>query len=196
MRVGIFADSHDHLDHVRRAVDVFNEHGCELVVFAGDFVSPLVIPPLRNLRCPMIACFGDNDGNKIGIAGGMRIVGTLGEPPFGFVTKDGTRFLLTHFLDDLKGYVDGSDVVIFAHTHRPSEVTDKHGRLFINPGETGGWFFRKPNVTLLDTETRDICRVNLDPEMAAPGPQGPEALRTRRQAEAASASNADSSSHT
>jgi putative phosphoesterase len=193
MRVGIFADSHDHLDHVRRAVEVFNEHGCELVIFAGDFVSPLVIPPLRNLRCPMMACFGDNDGNKTGITGGMKIVGTLGEPPFGFVAKDGTKFLLTHVLDDLKGYVDGSDIVVFAHSHRPSEVTDKHGRTFINPGETGGWFFRQPNVTLLDTETREVCRINLDPGMAAPGPQGPQALRQRRATEAAA--NANSSSH-
>jgi len=179
MRVGIFADSHDHLDHVRRAVDIFNEYGCELVVFAGDFVSPLVIPPLRNLRCPMIACFGDNDGNKTGILGGMKIVGTLAEPPFGFVTKDGTKFLVTHMLEHLKGYLDGSDIVIFAHTHRPSEVTDKHGRMFINPGETGGWFFREPNVTLLDTHTRDICRVNLNPEMKMPLPQGPSSLKQR-----------------
>ena len=166
MRIGIFADSHDHLDHVRRAVDVFNENACELVIFAGDFVSPLVVPPLRNLRCPMIACYGDNDGNKTGIAGGMKIVGLLAESPFGFVTKDGTKILLTHILDHVKGFIDGADVIVYAHTHRPSEVTDAHGRLFINPGETGGWFFRNPTVTLLDTATRDTVRVQLNPEMA------------------------------
>lgn len=171
MRVGIFADSHDHLDHVRRAVSVFNETGCELVVFAGDFVSPLVIPPLRNLRCPVIACFGDNDGNKIGIAGGMKIVGLLSDPPFGFVTKDGTRFLLTHQLEHVKGLIDGADVIVYAHTHRPSEVVDAAGRLFLNPGETGGWFHRQPTVFILETETRQTTRVDLDPEMAVSPPE-------------------------
>jgi uncharacterized protein len=172
MKVGIFADSHDHLDHVRRVVDVFNENGCELVIFAGDFVSPLVIPPLRNLRCPMIACFGDNDGNKIGIRGGMRIVGLLAEPPFGYVAKDGTKFLVTHILDQVKDCVEGADVIVYAHTHRPSEVRDAKGRLFINPGETGGWFFRQPSVTLLETETMETSRVEIDPEMSLYPPPG------------------------
>lgn len=171
MRIGIFADSHDHLDHVRRAVAVFNENGCELVVFAGDFVSPLVIPPLRNLRCPLIACFGDNDGNKIGIQGGMKIVGLIAEPPFGFVAPDGTKFLLTHQLEMVRDCLGEPDVVVYAHTHRPSEAVDKSGRLFINPGETGGWFHRCPSVTILDTETRETYRVELDPDMAIYPPE-------------------------
>lgn len=166
MRVGIFADSHDHLDHVRRAVAMFNELGCELVIFAGDFVSPLVIPPLRNLRCPVVACFGDNDGNKIGIAGGMKIVGLLAEPPFGYVATDGTRFLITHQLEMLKGCIDGAQVIVFAHTHRPSVVQDAAGRLFINPGETGGWFHRTPTVYILETTTLEATRIDIDPEMS------------------------------
>ena len=50
MLIGIFADSHDHLDHIQRAVEVFNQAGCELVVFAGDLVSSFAVPPLRKLK--------------------------------------------------------------------------------------------------------------------------------------------------
>lgn len=39
MRVGIFADVHDHLANLRRAVDLFNARHCQLVLFAGDLVS-------------------------------------------------------------------------------------------------------------------------------------------------------------
>ena len=67
MLIGIFADSHDHLDHIRLAVATFNEAGCELVVFAGDLVSSFAVPPLRALNCRVIACFGDNEGNKAGV---------------------------------------------------------------------------------------------------------------------------------
>lgn len=151
MRIGIFADAHDHVDNIRRAVREFNNQGCELVIFAGDLVSPMSVPPLRKLRCPLVACFGDNDGNKVGIAGGMRVVGDLGEPPFGIRTSDGTRILVTHVLEQLRGLVDGSDVVISAHTHRGSIQQDDSGRLFINPGETSGWTFRKPSVAILET---------------------------------------------
>jgi putative phosphoesterase len=155
MRIGIFADIHDHLDHCRAAVDEFNRRECELVVFAGDFVSTFVIPVLRGLNCRLIGCYGDNEGNKVGLAGGLRIVGTVGEPPLGFRAADGTRILVTHQYELLRGDVAGADVIIFGHTHKPSIDRDDAGRLFINPGETSGWTYRKPTIALLDTAARE-----------------------------------------
>ncbi|QEG35797.1 YfcE family phosphodiesterase [Bythopirellula goksoeyrii] len=152
MRIGIFADSHDHLDNIRRAVDVFNENGCELVVFAGDLVSTIAIPPLRALRCPLVGCFGDNEGNRIGIRGGMRIIGPLAEPPFGFRAPDGTRIVVTHQRELLRGQIEGCEVAIFGHTHRASIQKDCAGRLIVNPGETSGWIFGQPSVTILETQ--------------------------------------------
>jgi len=153
MKIGVFADLHDHVDNVRRAVVVFNQLQCRLVLFAGDFVSPLVIPPLRKLTCPLIACYGDNDGNRTGIAGGMRIVGTLGEPPFGIQLPDGTKVLLTHELQAVRGYLDEAQVVVWAHTHKPSIARDAAGRLLLNPGEASGWVFRKPTIAVFDSAT-------------------------------------------
>jgi uncharacterized protein len=161
MLIGIFADSHDHLDHIRRAVQVFNAAQCELVVFAGDLVSSFAVPPLRELNCRVIACFGDNEGNKIGVAAGMKIIGTLGEPPFGFQTTDGRRVLLTHMDRSLRDLDGDFDVAIYAHTHKPSITRDERGRLFINPGETSGWSYGKPTVALLDTTTMEARIVSL-----------------------------------
>lgn len=161
MLIGIFADSHDHLDNIRRAVKVFNGAGCELVVFAGDLVSSFAVPPLRELQCPVIACYGDNEGNKIGVAAGMKIIGALGEPPFGFKTADGRRILLTHMDRSLRELDGEFDAAIYAHTHKPSITRDEQGRLFINPGETSGWSYGKPSVALLDTVTMDAKIVSL-----------------------------------
>lgn len=164
MRIGIFADAHDHVDNVRHAVRELNQAQCELVIFAGDFVSPLVVPPLRKLNCPVMACFGDSDGNKIGLEGGMRIIGCVGEPPLCLQTDDGLRIIWAHFLDDMRGMIDDCDIVISAHTHRPKVHRDESGRLFINPGETGGWFFRKPTIAVLETETLETKFISL-PDM-------------------------------
>ena len=164
MRIGIFADAHDHVDNVRRAVAEFNRLGCELVIFAGDFVSPIVVPPLRKLRCPMLACFGDNEGNKIGISGGMRIIGEVAEPPFGVRIDDDTKILVTHSVDLLRGQLGECDVVISAHSHRAGISRDDQGRLFINPGETSGWTFRKPSIAILETKPLEAKIVPL-PEM-------------------------------
>lgn len=151
MLIGIFADSHDHLDHIRKAVQVFNDAGCELVVFAGDLVSSFAVPPLRALNCTMIGCYGDNEGNKTGVAAGMKIVGVIGEPPFGFVTKDGKKVLLAHMDRSLRDVGGEFDIAIYAHTHKPSITHDEHGRLFVNPGETSGWSHGRPSVAILDT---------------------------------------------
>jgi hypothetical protein len=112
----------------------------------------------------LLACFGDNEGNKVGIAGGMRIVGTVAEAPFGFRTLDGIRILVAHTLESLRGHIEEADVVIFAHTHRPVITRDNKGRLFVNPGETSGWTYRKPSIALLETAPLDAEIVPL-PEM-------------------------------
>lgn len=164
MKIGLFADAHDHVDNVRRAVARFNHEGCDLVLFAGDFCSPIVIPPLRKLNCRMIACLGDNDANPIAIEGGMRIIGDVGHAPFGIRLEDGTKILLTHELSDLQPNPGEFDVVVFAHTHRFSIKRDDRGRLHINPGETSGWTYRKPSIVILETSPLEARRIDL-PEM-------------------------------
>lgn len=161
---------HDHLDHARAAVEEFNRRDCELVVFAGDFVSTFVIPVLRHLNCRLFGCYGDNEGNKVGLAGGLRIVGTVGEPPLGFRTADGTRILVTHQYELLRGDVEGADVVVYGHTHKPNVERDDAGRLFVNPGETSGWTYRRPTIAVLETAP-------LEAEIIALPPMAPAAPR-------------------
>lgn len=178
MRIGVFADIHDHLDNARAAVAEFNARECELVVFAGDFVSTFVVPVLRGLKCKLVGCFGDNEGNKLGLLGGLRIVGTVGDPPLGFRAADGTRILVTHQFELLrrKGTdvggdgdgIDGADVVVYGHTHKPSVEFDSTGRLFVNPGETSGWTYRKPSIAILETKPLGAEIIRLSPPAPLP----------------------------
>ncbi len=161
MQIGIFADTHDHLDHVRLAVECFNGAACEYAIFAGDFVSTFAVPPLRKLTCPLVGCFGDNEGNKVGLLAGMRVVGVVGEPPFCFRPPDGPRFLIAHIWSQLRTAGGQFDVAVYAHTHRPRIHRDELGRLYINPGETSGWSFGRPTVALLETDTLDVELVEL-----------------------------------
>ena len=156
MKVGIFADSHDHLDNIRCVVRMFNELRCEYALFAGDLVSTFAVPPLRKLNCPLLGCFGDNEGNKPGLQAGMSIVGELREPPALYTLADGTCVVLVHMERQLRGFEESFDVCVYGHTHKPRISRDEQGRLFINPGETSGWTFGKPSVALLETESMDV----------------------------------------
>jgi putative phosphoesterase len=161
MLIGVFADVHDHLDNLRLAVQRFNEAGCEVVLFAGDLVSTFAVPPLRKLQCPFVGCFGDNEGNKPGLLAGMSIIGTMAEPPVRYTAPDGTSFLLVHMERQARGVTDGFDVFICGHTHKPMVRRDEGGRLFLNPGETSGWTFRRPTIALLETSDRSVQIVEL-----------------------------------
>ncbi|MEZ6045372.1 MAG: metallophosphoesterase [Planctomycetaceae bacterium] len=161
MLIGLFGDAHDHIDNVRHAVNIFNAAGCEYVLFAGDLVSPLVIPPLRRLRGKFIACWGDNDGNRVGIEGGLRIVGEIGEPPFCIQTTDGLHILLTHDPADARGQLENIDLVVSSHTHRSHLTKTASGLITVNPGECSGWISRKPQVALFDTQTREVEFISL-----------------------------------
>ena len=153
MRLGIFADTRDNLTNIRLAVERFNAEDVELVLFAGDFVSTIALPPLRKLKAPVVACYGDNEGNKLGLQGGFRPIGRLSEPPVRLTTDDGTRIVLVHMKRHLRGLTD-FDVAVFGHTHKPRIEHDEQNRLLINPGETGGWTFGRPSIALLDSSRR------------------------------------------
>lgn len=161
MLLGIFADSHDHLDNLRRAVDVFNDAGCEQVLFAGDLVSTFCTPPLRKLRCKIVGCYGDNEGNKEGLQAGFSILGTLAEAPVFWTSPDGLRFVLVHMERQLRTVNDDFDVCVYAHTHKPRQSRDERGRLFLNPGETSGWTFGRPTVMLFNTTTQEATIIDL-----------------------------------
>ncbi len=161
MRIGIFADTHDHLANIRLAVERFNDEQVELVLFAGDLVSTFAVPPLRRLRAPLVACFGDNEGNKPGLLAGFQLVGELSEPPVRLTTADGIRFVLTHMKRQLRGLDDNYDVAIFGHTHKPRIENDDSGRLLINPGETSGWTFGRATIAVYDTQARQAELLDL-----------------------------------
>jgi hypothetical protein len=172
MLLGLFADVHDHLDHLRRAVEVFNAAGCDAVLFAGDLVSTFAVPPLRKLSCPFVGCYGDNEGNKAGLQAGFSIIGRLSAPPVLWTSPDGLRFAIVHMERQLRSLPDHVefDVALCGHTHRPSAMRDAQGRLWLNPGEVSGWTFGRPTVMLFETQSREPQIIQLRDPPSAPAP--------------------------
>lgn len=170
MRLGLFADVHDHLDHLRLAVEFFNQAGCETVLFAGDLVSTFAVPPLRKLRCPFVGSYGDNEGNKPGLQAGFSIIGRLEEPPVRWTSPDGLRFVIVHMERQLRLLPDDVqfDVALCGHTHKPEIRELPGGRLLVNPGEVSGWTFNNPTVMLFDTADRRAEIVPLQPRALTP----------------------------
>ena len=165
MLVGLIADTHDRLPMVDKAVKKLNEENVELVLHAGDYVAPFVIPKFKKLRAKLIGVFGNNDGDRellkkrFGEHEELEMRGNFAE-----IVVDGLKIALLHGNEEelLMALINGEsfDVVVYGHTHN-AEVYRKGKTLVVNPGEVCGYLTGKSTVALLDIDKREAKVIEL-----------------------------------
>lgn len=145
MLIGIVSDTHDDLDAVATAVDLFVREGVDAVVHCGDFVAPFSVTPF-DIGVEFYAVRGNNDG-EWNVQPAVESFGTyLGEA--GVVTfrpddggdgsdADAVTVAITHgtsevVVDALVG-CDDYDYVFHGHTHAHG-VEERDGTVRVNPG--------------------------------------------------------------
>ncbi|TBR17751.1 metallophosphoesterase [bacterium] len=146
MRIGVLSDTHDNLPKVKKAVSFFNRNKVDFVLHAGDFVAPFVIPYLDKLESKWLGVFGNNDGERKGLSKSSRK--KIKEGPLRIVLA-GKKILLVHDKCRINPKKEKVQVIIFGHTHHPEVVKDGD-KLFINPGECGGWLSSISTVGIID----------------------------------------------
>jgi uncharacterized protein len=164
MKIGVMSDSHDNVPMVKKAVELFNTEGVEVVIHAGDFIAPFVIEALSGLKCRVIGVFGNNDGERIGIARKFEAIGQIA-PNLASVEVGGRKVAAMHYPELAEPIAKSGefDIVIYGHTHqidvRRLSVAKSHEAgeksLLLNPGETGGWTTGKSTVAIVDLDTLD-----------------------------------------
>lgn len=163
MKIGLIADTHDNIENIEKAVEVFKESKADLVIHAGDYVSPEAIRLFRGVN--LLGVFGNNDFDKSGIRDafidiGGQIKGDLGEFEIDdliFAVYHGTQQERRDLLIQSGKY----DVIVCGHTHQT--LTSKVGRtLVLNPGTAKGWFFGyRATVGIFDTLTKAMYFIDL-----------------------------------
>jgi len=152
MKIAVVSDTHDNV----RAISTFclevQIRGVDLILHAGDVISPFAARALLKPSIPIRCVFGNNDGEREGLRAIFLNAGEIVTPPLKF-EMGGRIYFMVHdilpFHRDLETLKP--DVVISGHTH---EVDVKHGgkRLYINPGEACGWLSGRHTFVLFDTE--------------------------------------------
>lgn len=170
MKIGVISDSHDHLEHMGRALARFRELGVTRILHAGDIVCPAMILAMSGFE--VAAVFGNNDGERAGLMRAMtRIHGRLeGEfleldAPGGMgriALYHGTTARLRDALIDSGAY----RLVITGHTHRV--VNALHGAtLVLNPGTLHG-FGKRATAMVYDDDTQTAELIELHPDPLGP----------------------------
>jgi len=162
LKIGILSDSHDRLPMIERAVQRFHEAGVDMVLHAGDFVSPFTALPLAELGVRFVGVFGNNDGDKLYLRERFADIGKvhLGYHSF---EADGLRVVLMHEPKSIDALVASGhyDLVVYGHTHK-IDLRDGPCAV-INPGEACGYLSGRATVAVFDTATGDARIIELDP---------------------------------
>jgi len=152
MKIGIMSDTHDRLDAVDKAIDLFNREGVKHVLHAGDLVSPFVAPKFAKLKAKLHIVWGNNEGDREFIRVKFGEIGVTPLGNFAALELGGKKIALLHGTheDVVNSLVKcGSyDVVVRGHNHRAEIVEGK--TLLINPGEVCGYLTGRQTVAILD----------------------------------------------
>ena len=165
MKIGIIADTHDNLPQIKKAVEIFNQEKVELVLHAGDFVSPFTSVEFKNLNCPLKGVFGNNDGDKIYLQEKFKGIGELcPEPCQVNINQKNIIMLHKDGLIDSLAESQKYELIIYGHTHR-TDLRKMGKTLIVNPGECGGWITGKSTIALLDLENLEAKIIKLANKM-------------------------------
>ncbi|CDO07776.1 metallophosphoesterase [Mycolicibacterium cosmeticum] len=132
MRLLLIADTHvpkrarDLPAAVWAAVDT-----ADVVIHAGDWVSPDLLDQLEARSRRLLACWGNNDGDELRARLPERADATL----------HGLRFTVVHETGAAAGRDERmarlypeTDVLVFGHSHIPWDATASTGLRLLNPG--------------------------------------------------------------
>jgi len=160
------SDTHDRLPLVDKAVKKLEEEKVDLVLHAGDYISPFVIPHFKPFKGKFIGVFGNNDGDHEFLKRRFSEFDLEIRGVFAEVKVDGLRIALLHGGEPgslpgaselLKSLVESEcyDVVIHGHVH-DAKAYKKGKTLIINPGEVCGYLTGKSTIAVLNTKTLDV----------------------------------------
>ena len=165
MLIGIISDTHDNLPKIEKVVERLNAENVALVLHAGNFVYPFVIPKFRALNAKLIGVFGNNDGDheflkkRFSEIENCEVRGRFAE-----INVEGLRIALLHGDNNelLNSLINcgGFDVVVYGHSH--AKKAHRNGKtLIVNPGEACGYLSGEATIALLDTTKREAKIVKL-----------------------------------
>lgn len=143
MKIGILSDTHDDIENVQEAIQIFNKNKAEYVIHAGDYIFPGIIKEFANLNAKMIGVLGNNDGERNGIVKSfLDIEGEL-KGEIGEIEIDEIRFVIYHGTDkEIKESITRSqkyDILICGHTHKrepqnSGTIANNKDTFILNPG--------------------------------------------------------------
>jgi len=161
---GIISDTHDNIYMIDAAIHRMNELGVELVIHAGDYISPFVVKRFKHLKAKMIGVFGNNCAERLKLTTLFSAIGAEVQEFFSEFMVCDLKIALLHGHDKklLSSSIKSGtyDLVIHGHTHQ-IKIEKKRHTTVINPGEVCGYLSGKSTLIVYNVETREVTQILL-----------------------------------
>lgn len=159
MLIGLISDTHDHLSMIEKAVSFFNEKKVEVVLHAGDVISPFTVRKFKECKARLILVYGNNDGDRSNLQRVFSEIGAQFYWPAAILELDGKKTLVLHgedskLIEDIASK-NMFDLIVSGHTHEKS-IRRIRGTLWVNPGEACGYLTGRSTVGIYDSSKHDV----------------------------------------
>ena len=139
MKIAIISDVHGNFHNLILFLKQIKHHKIEKIIFLGDFVNNGIAKILAKSEVPVIAIWGNNDGDKVAITKTSLNEGsnlTIGFDTYDFLEIDNRKIFITHYTLLAKPMAKSGDfdAVFYGHDHKKN--LDKiNNCIIVNPGE-------------------------------------------------------------
>lgn len=158
--IGIIADTHDNVENILKAVEVFKKNKVDFVIHLGDIVAPASVMFFKGVKVKFIKGNCDGDLEKISMKAkeiGSEFVGNILE-----LEIEGKKIAAIHGDHPImlgKLIQSGKyDFVLYGHTHQSKDEMVGKTRV-INPG--AHYWHSEGTIVLLDVASDKIEFVKL-----------------------------------
>lgn len=166
MKIGIISDTHDHMNNIKKFVDIFiDDEKIDLLIHCGDIIAPFMNLAFKRVvdetNCKIFAVYGNNDGERSGLKNIFGAQGSKIEMKGDFFETEisGKKIIVFHHLDEsivealaLSGKYD---IILKGHTHQKRQ--ERIGKcLVLNPGEACGYLTGESSAAIIDMDTMKV----------------------------------------
>lgn len=159
MKIAVISDTHDNKNAIFELIKSVNDNDIEVMIHAGDHISPFTIDWLSRAGCRVFGVAGNNDCEK-------EILKTKYEER-GWVFSYSTLALnleglivVTHGTDQrlVDALINSGEyrVVIAGHLHKPIVNYYSNDTLYLNPGEVCGYLTNKRTYAILRMPEKSV----------------------------------------
>ncbi|MFQ5710290.1 MAG: metallophosphoesterase [Candidatus Geothermarchaeales archaeon] len=163
MRIGLISDTHDNPTSVKRAVEIFNDEGVEVVLHAGDHIAPFSVGWFKPLEARLIGVGGNLDAEYEILGRSYEENGWEFHRHFASLELGG-RVALLHGVSNqiVVGLAKSGDfdVVVRGHMHQ-KQFERLEGSLLVNPGEACGYLTGEASIAILEMPAGEVRFLSL-----------------------------------